>query len=428
MNFYQATDYLDSLSMFGIKLGLEQVKNLFELAELKWEKLRFIHLVGTNGKGSCGAMLQSALREAGCKVGFYSSPHLVSIRERFRINGKAISEEEFAATITKISGAVEKLKQQGGLATYFEVTTAVALAWFLANKVDFVVWECGMGGRLDATNVVTPEATVITNIGLDHTKYLGDTLAKIAYEKAGAIKSKVPVFVGEMSEEALNVITAKAKELDAEICMAKEPDSLSWQLIKTEQEQWHQECVYGKAQVTLPLTGIMQRQNFMLTVEVLQYICQKFELDLGHALNGIGKTRWPGRIEQVSKDLWIDGGHNSDGVASCVNTLKNLHKDEKFCVIFGAFKDKAVEEELLKLEGIANEFVFVLIQDEFRASYSGEELVMMVNDKASRVGSTAVEEVEKSLKAGKKVLVTGSLYLVAEVLAEYKEPDAVLNI
>ena len=192
MNYSEALNYLDTFSMFGIKLGLEQTEALFDAAGINLDTMRFIHVAGTNGKGSTSAMIERGLRECGYKTGFYSSPHLISIRERFRVNGQAISENDFAKIMSEMADAASLLAKQGMKVTYFELTTALALKYFMYEKVDFVVLETGMGGRLDSTNVVTPEVSVITNIALDHQKYLGDTIAEIASEKAGIIKPGIP--------------------------------------------------------------------------------------------------------------------------------------------------------------------------------------------------------------------------------------------
>ncbi len=399
MNFRESADYIDRTGMFGIKLGLEQTVRLFELSGLDSKKIKFLHIAGTNGKGSVGAMLQQMLRTAGFKVGFYTSPHLISVRERFRVNGRAISEEKFAGLVTRLVPAAEQMRLDGAGPTYFELTTALALAFFIDEKVDFAVWETGMGGRLDATNAVTPEAAVITNIAMDHTQYLGDTLARIAGEKAGIIKPRVPVFAGIMPDEALAVIRKKAQELDAPF------------------EQSGSEPCHN---IELPLAGAMQKRNFALAEKVMGYLAGKFGFDLIPALDGVKNVTWPGRIQQVNSKLWVDGGHNPDGVLALTEALKG----HKLSVVFGAFRDKDAAKELAFLERIAAEFVFVPVPGHGRACYSFEELTAMTQTPSRRASD--VEDAVNSC-AG-ETLVTGSLYLVAVALEKFYDVDKVLNI
>jgi len=433
MNFASAVEYLDNLSMFGIKLGLEQPARLFELAGLDWRSIKFIHLAGTNGKGSCGAMLQQALQGAGCKVGFYTSPHLISVRERFRINGRAISEDDFARYIERISQAVELLRQEGGHATFFELTTALALAWFIDQKVDFAVWETGMGGRLDATNVVTPVVSVITNIALDHTKYLGDTLAKIAAEKAGIIKAGVPVMIGSnIPPEAEQVIRKRADELQSVCRKAENEQNLKWHCLYAQDSgTLQQQTEYAGVTVNVPLPGAMQRRNFMLAAEVLTYLSGKYGLPLKTMLDSVEKTTWPGRVQIVRPYLWVDGGHNPDGAEALVQAVKELFGEQRITVIFGAFADKDATLELQILSSVADKMIFVPIQEEFRPCHKPEalqETLKNISDLPAAVAISAAQAVQNELTAGNTVLVSGSLHLVAEVLAEHGNGEAVLNI
>ena len=213
MNFQESSAYLDSLMMFGIKLGLDQVTELLDSVGSPQLNLRFIHLAGSNGKGSCGAMLNAGLRGAGLKVGFYCSPHLLSVRERFRVDGQAISEDDFARMVTRFRPAIERMKDDNRCPTYFELTTAMAALYFAEQKVEFVIWETGMGGRLDATNVVDPVCSVITSISKEHCEYLGETIEEIAVEKAGIIKAGRPVFIGDLPTEADEIIVEHAEQL-----------------------------------------------------------------------------------------------------------------------------------------------------------------------------------------------------------------------
>ena len=217
-SFDDAQEYLDTLLVFGIKLGLKNMEVLCELLGNPQDALKFVHVAGTNGKGSSCSMLAAACKNAGIKTGFYSSPFLCNFTERWRVNGDEVLKEQVASAIEKIVAVEEELiKQTSVKPTYFEVLTAAALLIFNEAKADIVIWETGMGGRLDATNVVEPILCLITNIGMDHTQYLGDSLEKIAVEKAGIIKKGIPVIVGELDDVARKVILEVAESQGAAV-------------------------------------------------------------------------------------------------------------------------------------------------------------------------------------------------------------------
>jgi len=213
----EVRDFLSGLEFFGVKLGLEQPRELFRRCGNPHEGLKFIHVAGTNGKGSVCALLSGGLTAAGFRTGFYSSPHLVSARERLRFNGRAIPEDEFNGLIRSLIPVVDSMKADGFKPTYFEVMTVAAAKWFCERKCEFVVWETGMGGRLDATNIVTPTLTVITGISVDHEQYLGEDETAIAVEKAGIIKQGVPLCLGVLPPSADSVISDRAREMNAPI-------------------------------------------------------------------------------------------------------------------------------------------------------------------------------------------------------------------
>ena len=214
-NYSDALKKLYSLQDVGIKLGLDNIKKLLLNINNPDKNLKFIHVAGTNGKGSVCAIVAKALENVGFKVGFYSSPHLVSLRERLRINGKGISRDKLAGLINDIWPTVDRMYNEDSKLTFFEVTVAMAASYFEQEKCDFVVWETGLGGRLDSTTAVDPIVTAISSIGLDHQAYLGDTLEKIAYEKAGIIKKDIPMFTSKIPEGPLEVIQKVAEERNA---------------------------------------------------------------------------------------------------------------------------------------------------------------------------------------------------------------------
>ena len=420
--------YFNNLNMNGIRLGLDATRELARRAGNPERNLKFIHLAGTNGKGSTGAMLESAFRHAGLKTGFYTSPHLVYLRERFRIAGKAVGEAEFA----KATEELVKLAE-GGSFSYFETATVLAMKLFAENHCDVVIWETGMGGRLDATNVVTPAASVITNIAFDHMKALGNTLAKIAGEKAGIIKPGVPVFTGVMPDEALRTIAAKARELGSPLFTpgAPEPEHADFEV--GADGRLRQCFDYDGRRIKLPLLGRMQRRNFRIVYALLKELAPEFGVTLDAALDGVAQTKWPARFQKVDDTLLVDGAHNPDGVGALIEALDELYPGRKFPVIYAAFKDKHVENCLPELAKKAAKFYFTPLAQEGRPSFSGAELGAMVkawSDAPATPCGSAAEALDKARteNPGTLVLSAGSLYLAGEILSAAAPPAAVLDL
>ena len=424
--------YLDSLSMFGIKPGLEATAELMRRVGNPEKELAFLHIAGTNGKGSVGAMLECMLRGAGFTTGFYTSPHLVDIRERFRVNGLAVSEEDYATISAELADAARTDTGRGFTFTYFEFTTVFAAMIFARAGVDIVIWETGMGGRLDATNVVAPLASIITGIALDHQAYLGDTIGKIAGEKAGIVKPGVPVFAGTMPDEAYRVIAAKAEEMKSDCFRVPGavPGPASYRF---DGERSVQEFEFAGRKITLPLLGAMQRRNFRLAAEVLMKLAPKLGVDLDRAFASLAHCRWPGRCQQVTPRLIVDGGHNPDGISALREALAEAFPGETFAVVFAGFKDKDVAGSLKLLAPLAARFVFVPLFESDRPSYNGEELRTLARDAGIPVPAEAAGNAAEALDlaardAGHRTLVSGSLYLVGEVLAHAVPKAEILNL
>ena len=427
MKRFDPEEYFSGLGMFGIRLGLGAVRELARRAGNPEQKLRFIHLAGTNGKGSTGAMLECALRRAGIRTGFYTSPHLVYLRERFRIDGRAVDEAAFAR-------AAEELAEEagGGNFSYFEFATVLAAKLFAESGVEVVVWETGMGGRLDATNMVTPLASVITNIAYDHMSSLGNTLAAIAGEKAGIIKPGVPVFTGEMPAEALEVIAACAGECGSVLFGPGEPEPETAEL-EVRSGRICQSFTYCGQRIALPLLGRMQRRNFRVVRAVLRELSPQLGVNLDTALAGVEYTRWPARFQRVDGGLLVDGAHNPDGIAALLEALDEVYPGRSFPVIYAAFKDKHVEDCLPKLAKKASVFYFTPLAASGRASFSGAELGELVR-KWSNVPFVSCPDAAAALKLARMehpedtVLSAGSLYLAGEVLSAAAPPSAVLDL
>lgn len=423
LKMFDAEKYISELDMFGIRLGLERVSELKKLAGDPDRDLKFIHLAGTNGKGSTGAMLECALRNAGYTTGFYSSPHLIDIRERFRVNGRSVERQIFEQETEKLS-----LLAGDDKFSYFEFTTVLAMQIFKSAGCDFVIWETGMGGRLDATNVVTPEAVVITNIALDHQDHLGSTVAAIAAEKAGIIKKGVPLFYGKLDADARKVICAKAQELGCSIYppAAEVPEAES---IRELDDRFVQEFTYCNDHVVLSLGGRMQRENFRIVHNVLKYLSSKHGFDFARSIASLDKVVWPCRFQKVNFRTIVDGGHNPDGAAALASSLEEFCPGEKFTVIFAAFENKEVGETLDILRSkFAARFIFTRPVPWGRASRSFEDLQSNAGDTSCCWCDDAVAALRKAEAFDERILVCGSLYLAGSVLSELKTPEAACDL
>jgi dihydrofolate synthase / folylpolyglutamate synthase len=427
--YKDALKYLENLQVFGIKLGLEQTFELMEAAGSPEKKLKFIHIAGSNGKGSCGAMLNAALRRVGFSTGFYSSPHLISPRERFRINGEAISEEEFADLVFTLRPHVEEMTKVGCCPTYFEFTTVMAAVYFARKKVDFVIWETGMGGRFDATNVVEPVCSVITAISLDHQQYLGERIEDIAFEKAGIIKASRPVVVGGILESAKKVITDRADKLNALILEASDAYIFNLEFSKLN-SVWIQSFDFKEHHINLSMPGAMQRENFRIVFTALEYLTVEFQFSLIEALAGLEEAFWPARCQILPDEIIIDGAHNADGINILLESLHEFGPDKKYPIIFGGFKDKNIFECLEILEPWAEYFIFLPLATEFRESWSGEELLEMLkvfSKKKALIAENPAEALKLTSKDSLRI-ICGSLYLAGEFLNLLVPEQEVLNI
>ncbi len=420
MTYPDALSYLGQARRFGMKLGLEPMRHFAREMGNPQAGLRFIHLAGTNGKGSTAAFCESCLRAAGFRVGLYTSPHLVSVRERIQIDRQPISEPDFAEGMTVVRKIVEE--QVDGEATFFELTTAIALWYFGREKVDWVVWETGLGGRLDATNIVRPEVCIITNIGLDHQQYLGETLAAIAAEKAGIIKPGVPVISA--------VELGAASEIIAETARAEgSPLTLIHRDRKVEDlglRRNRQLARLDGREFALGLVGPHQVANAACAVAAMHQL--KIREDA--IARGLESTVWPGRFEILSEKplIVLDGAHNPAGMAMLVETWRGFlaaryggsagETQARTRLIFASVADKDISEMAQLLRPLAREVWLVRLANERSAdpsqlvsSFSG--LRCACYDSVSALWQEMVSADPESL-----TLITGSLFLVGEMLAQ----------
>ena len=418
-------EWLASLEFFGIKLGLEQTRALFRAAGSPERGLKFIHVAGSNGKGSVCAMIESGLRAAGFRTGFYSSPHLVSPCERFRIDGRPVTWDDVAAVRDTVLSAAAELEKNGMKATYFEVTTLIAALLFAHAKCDYVVWEVGMGGRLDATNIVTPLVSVVTGISLEHAKYLGNTLEKIASEKAGIVKRGVPVWCSSGTPiPARNVIGFRAAELDAPFHVPPEPSAPDHVRLTDGGRGVEQHFTFDDVPLSLGLAGPHQRRNAALAFCVLRYLADGEGFDFSAALDGLQRTRWQGRFDLAPEfGLVLDGAHNPEGIEVLAETLREVFPAQRFRFIFGAFSDKETTASLRLLAPLATEFVFVR-PDSTRPSKTAAELESELADIAPSIPASeaALDDALATLDRARPTVLCGSLHLCGDVLARLRIP------
>ena len=397
MTYAGAIEYLQGLRIFAATFGLEHTRRLAALAGDPQRRLRFIHVAGTNGKGSTCAMLESIYRAAGLRAGLFTSPHLVSFRERIQVDRELIPEADLAR-LTK------DLRERNGEEpmTLFEFTTVLALAWFAEQQCELVIWETGLGGRLDATNIVTPLASVITQIGFDHEQWLGDTLPKIAREKAGIIKPGVPVFTATDDPEARAVIAAVAQQNGTPLT-----------------------CVEPVAADELPfpvaLIGRHQRQNAALALATVTGLQAILPLSPVALRTGLETVEWAGRLQLLSlmngTQILLDGAHNAAGATVLRAALEQEFAGRQPTLIFGSLADKKWPAICDILAPLAGRILTVPVASNRTADPAELAAAFKIRQPAAEV--RVCQNLVAALNACNKasfVVITGSLYLVGEAL------------
>lgn len=431
MDYQSAWKFLDDLQFFKIKLGLDSMTAFLDSLGQPQKKLRFVHVAGTNGKGSVSVTLLTILAAAGYKVGLYTSPHLNSVRERFRINDHYISENDFARLATRIRSILD-----GRQITYFEFTTALALLWFEEQQVDLTILEVGLGGRLDATNVVTPLVGIITNVSMDHEAYLGDTLAEVASEKAGIIKPGVPVVTGVSGDVPLREVEEVCKEKKSPLFLINrdffvhEAADSRWSYRGIGQEYVINDLFCG-------MKGGYQRENSGVALAALEILAQKgFPVERDIIRKALPKVSWPGRLEYFShaglakdtaacaetkncgktKQYLLDGAHNPDGVKSLKEALEKDFSYKKLILVWASMSDKDYAETLSIIAPAAEHIILTMPESE--RSASPEQLNAVLPEK-NKKNAHLIVSVKEALQRAHEIAnpedlicVAGSLYLI----------------
>jgi dihydrofolate synthase/folylpolyglutamate synthase len=439
MNFQESVRYLLSLGRelaaptqaAAAKFNLENITILAKCLGHPEQKYPSVHIAGTNGKGSTAAFLESILRRSGYRTGLYTSPHLERINERIRVNGEEIADPAFAGIFSQIHSVIEGLLADGTLRahpTFFECVTAVAFVHFAEAGVQFAVFETGLGGRLDSTNIVSPQVSIITRIDFDHENFLGHSLREIASEKAGIIKPGVPVIIAEQRDEARHVLLAKAHESGAPVVETNTAFSIESSQMKDGRVRALIREIAGgnKYQLNPQLAGRFQLQNALnaaAAVRVLQ--TQGFKIVADAIEQGIATAVWPGRIEKVhsNPDIYIDGAHNPSAARELAIFLGENLRGTKLIIIFGALRDKAVDEIAGILFPLASEVIFT--QPNTSRSISASQLAEIAGHHAAHF--TIITDPEKALEVAiaqavpqDVICITGSLYLVGQLRGHWQ--------
>lgn len=373
--------------------------------------VKFLHIAGTRGKGSTAAVTAYILTSAGYRTGLYTSPHLQSFRERIRVDGEMISEAELASLVKEVQPIIEQMSESEiGAPSFFDVYTLLGLMHFARNKVDFAVLEPGLGGRLDATNVVMPIACAITRIGIDHTEELGNTLAQIAGEKAGIIKPGVPVISSEQPEEAMEVLDRICRERGCRLEMAP-----SVEIIHA--DEFGQKLRVNQLNLECPLIGAHQAENVGVAIGLIGLIRQMGHPVLGEAIiEGVRAVRWPGRFQIVRRNphVVLDGAHDETGAKALVTTMESLFPDRRIVMVFGMVRGHDAESVVLQLAPLADK-IYITAAASPRA-VDPEGLRRMIDGQIRVPVSKAIEEALQEAGEEDIVLVTGSLYVVGEAM------------
>ena len=412
MTYRKALAWLYSLQRFGIKLGLENIRKLLdELSRsggfqaavgdleiaLPW---KVIHVAGTNGKGSVCAMIDSICRARGYRIGLFTSPHLITFRERIRLNGEMISEEAAANGLTTIRNLVADWDPHP---TFFEVTTALALKCFSEANIDVVILETGIGGRLDATNAIQSDVSVITQIDFDHKEWLGNTLAEIASEKAGIIKPRIPVVAAAQRAEAEKVIRAQAADCEARL-------------------QFVTRSYDGSP---IALRGHYQKQNAAVAIAALR--AAKIDVDNSTIARGLAAVDWPARFQKWDERTIIDGAHNPAAARVLAEAWREVFGDQKATVVLAILSDKDLRGICEALVPIADSVILPKIRSE--RAVAPEELAKVVSNLTPPLPYSITASVGEALDLARAkpnpILITGSLHFAGEVLAHLRgEPAA----
>ena len=421
MNYVESLEYLDSLGKFGIQLGMERIEGLLKELGNPEKAIKTVHVTGTNGKGSVASMITNILLAANLKVGKFTSPHLVRYNERIELNGKDISDEDFATALSAAKVAADSIVQKGvcDQPTQFEILTAAAFLYFKLQNVDYAVIEVGMGGLWDSTNVITPVVSVITNVALDHCDRLGTSIERIAMQKAGIIKEKVPVVAAVEGNEAVGPIVTFAMFREAPVYLygkafwgTEVESSMAGQKFTL-----HAGDFYA-SDYEIKLPGEHQIKNTSLAIVAAKLVSKQDDRINELALHlGVANTKWAGRLERIAMqpDVILDGAHNPNGAEALRKALDKYYPGQRVHYVLGMMGDKDMSS-VLKILVKPADVVYAVRADEGARAAEASAIAALVGEQAVPMASLSEAYHKAVAEAGEQgvVVVCGSLYLVGE--------------
>ena len=408
-NYSEFLNYFFNLRRSGIKLGLQHTFDLLDKLGNPHDHLKMIHIAGTNGKGSCSALIENILRISGKKTGIFTSPHLINFNERIKVNGKPISNSAIASFFKKNKHNIEKIKS-----TFFEVSTVMALDYFFKNKVDVAIIETGLGGRLDSTNVIKPKLSIITHISLDHLDILGDSISKIAREKAGIIKFNTPVVISKQLSEVKKVLFKKALTISSPIFEVKNISNI-------ELSETGTNFKYKDKSYHTPLFGLHQAQNASLAIEAVNKYDKKISNDV--IIKGISSVFWPGRIQKVYKNIFFDVSHNQESIKLLISTIKIIFPKK---LLFGLFCIKGDKDLNLIAKELYKVFNMLFICED-KNNLLIDKVILSKKLNSYNIKNEIVESINIGIKKIKYLsinngigLIFGSHYIAEEIFKGFQ--------
>lgn len=423
----EVQNWLQSLLKFGVKPGLERMEWLLEKTGHPERRLKFVHVAGTNGKGSVISYIRSVLEESGYAVATFTSPYVDSFTERIAVNTEPIDEKSLVQIANFVKPLVEECAEEGlGHPTEFEVLTFISFLYFAEVAYpDIVLVETGLGGRLDSTNCIIPILTVITNIGHDHMNVLGHTIEEITKEKAGIMKNGVRLVTAVKQPEALEVIHQVAKEKKINVYTYGNQFSVNQVQTTKQGATFSYESMFRTFKdIEIGMLGEHQIENAAVALMTLDFLKTYYSLliDEEHVYSGMKKAFWPGRFEIISKDplVILDGAHNEEGVASLIQTLKSQYENEKIYTVFTALEDKEIEKMIKPIAAISEELFLTTFDFPRAASLETLKGFHLTDASTYENFQDAIKEAEKKAKENNGiVVVAGSLYFISEVRKIY---------
>lgn len=437
--YKESTEYVLSIPLFAQKLGTDSLYQILEYLGHPQKEYPVIHVAGTNGKGSTCAFLAAILKEEGCRVGLFTSPHLVRINERLQVNEKPISDNQWVEVFDEVMEAVSAAGADGiGHPSFFEFVFLMAVVFFQKQQVDYAIFETGMGGRLDATNVLEPVVSVITSVGMDHMKFLGDTIEKIAYEKAGILKKGVPAVYFMRDEKASRVIVEQAKKTGTPLRLVEKRQYKISKITEKTIDFSFESGYYRYCRLEISKTGIYQVENAILAISVYEQLviqrngmtdaissdknrlCRLLDGYMNGIQTGLRKMVWKGRMQCIDKNIYVDGAHNEEAIEAFCHTLKVLFPKEQKILLFAVSKDKDYRTMIRRLSRIEFDEIVIV---RYEGSRSAEvETVERAFRQFSGSRITAYDDIRagfvyaRSHVENRYLFCVGSLYLVGNLL------------